>query len=110
MFTIKCHKHGVTKAQKNGSTKRCAECNNERMRAKHQELKQRAIDYKGNQCERCGYNKCPDALDFHHLNSSEKDFEISRCYKRSRDVLKAEIDKCVMVCANCHREIHAGMV
>lgn len=67
------------------------------------------IDYKGGACQFCGYNKCQEALDFHHLDSKKKDFNISGGTK-SFERLKPEIDKCVLVCANCHREIHAGLI
>jgi hypothetical protein len=70
-----------------------------------------AIDYKGGKCQICGYNKCLDVLEFHHLNTSEKDFGISqKGYTRSWIKVKIELDKCVMLCANCHREIHAGVL
>ena len=61
-------------------------------------------------CVLCGYNKCSNALDFHHINPSQekkakKSFRILRIKS-----LIAEINKCIVVCANCHREIHAGIV
>ena len=58
-------------------------------------------------CEICGYDKCLGALDFHHLDPSQKDFTISNSniYK-NLDKLKEEVNKCILVCANCHREIH----
>ena len=63
------------------------------------------VNYKGGKCERCGYDKCVQALQFHHLNPDEKDFAISgKSYSFER--LKKEVDKCIMVCANCHIEIH----
>ena len=71
-----------------------------------QKLKQSAIIYKGGCCERCGYDRCNSALEFHHLNPNEKDFGIGTYKVLSWDKLKNELDKCVMVCANCHREIH----
>ena len=46
------------------------------------------------------------ALEFHHLNPEEKDFEISRTLTRSMDSLRKEVDKCILVCSNCHAEIH----
>ena len=67
------------------------------------------VEYKGGSCNLCGYSKCLNALDFHHLNPKEKDFSISNT-NRSFEKMKSEIDKCIMVCSNCHREIHAGMV
>lgn len=69
-----------------------------------------AIEYKGNICQLCGYNRCSEAMEFHHLNSSGKDFGISeRGYTRGWKRVKEELDKCVMLCANCHREVHAGL-
>ena len=68
-------------------------------------VKKKAVEYKGGECERCGYNKCMRALDFHHLNPKEKDFAISGGTK-SFESLKAELDKCILVCRNCHSEIH----
>lgn len=64
-------------------------------------------------CEICGYNKCIEALDFHHRDPSKKDFTISSTRKGGKGVgswpeLKKELDKCILVCSNCHREIHAA--
>jgi len=72
-------------------------------------IKQRLVDYKGGKCQICGYNRCINALEFHHVNPEEKDFTISGGTK-SFDTLKPEIDKCILVCSNCHREIHAGLI
>ncbi len=72
-------------------------------------IKQWALDYKGNKCKYCGYDKCIEALEFHHINPDEKDFSISdRNIKLDWEEIKKELDKCVLVCSNCHREIHAG--
>jgi len=67
--------------------------------------KVKLVEYKGGCCSRCGYSKSIGALEFHHLDPSEKDFAIggkSWSYER----LKEEVDKCILVCANCHVEIH----
>lgn len=70
-----------------------------------------SIAYKGGKCQCCGYNKYVGALEFHHINSEEKDFGISaKGYTRSWKRVKEELDKCILVCANCHREIHAGVI
>ena len=63
------------------------------------------VEYKGGECEKCGYDKCIDALEFHHNDPSEKDFTISG-KSWSFDRLRDEVDKCIMVCSNCHKEIH----
>lgn len=73
-------------------------------------LKVKAKEYKGSKCEICGYSKCYEALDFHHRDPSIKSFGLSaKGITRSWDKIKDEIDKCVLICANCHREIHAGI-
>jgi hypothetical protein len=75
---------------------------------RRKKLKQRAVDYLGGSCIHCKYNKCLDALDFHHRDERQKEFSISKGiaseYRWSR--LKPELDKCDLVCANCHRELH----
>lgn len=74
---------------------------------RRKKIKELAIEYKGSKCQNCGYNKCKDALEFHHIDPLEKDFAIgSKGYTRSWDRVKKELDKCILVCANCHREIH----
>ncbi len=64
--------------------------------------------YKGGKCFKCGYNKCEAALDFHHVLPDMKSFVMSMSMTRSMDVLMAEADKCVLLCANCHREEHTS--
>ena len=71
-----------------------------------QKNKERAVNYKGGKCERCGYNKCITALEFHHTDPKEKDFHISSNMNKAWDKVKKELDKCILVCSNCHREIH----
>lgn len=67
------------------------------------------INYKGGKCEICGYNKSKKALEFHHKDPSEKDFSLGG-KSWAFDRLKKEVEKCILVCANCHREIHDGVV
>src|SRR5437870_3786694 len=70
-------------------------------------LKRLAIQYKGGKCCRCGYNKCSEALTFHHCDGN-KAFGIgAKGYTRSWDTVKAELKKCLLLCANCHIEVHA---
>jgi hypothetical protein len=74
-------------------------------------LREQAVEYKGGKCIFCGYNRCQAALDFHHLDAKEKEFGISRDgITRSWAKTVKELDKCVLVCSNCHREIHAGIL
>lgn len=69
-------------------------------------LKEKLVAYKGGKCEICGYDKCITALEFHHLNPDEKEFGIGTNDILSFEKNKKEVDKCILVCANCHREIH----
>ncbi len=70
-----------------------------------------AIAYGGGKCQICGYKKSVRALTFHHRNPSDKDFGLSdRGLTRSWEKTKRELDKCVLLCANCHGEVHDGLV
>lgn len=67
--------------------------------------KQKAVDYKGGKCVACGYSDCLGAMDFHHPDPTQKEgLKAHWTFERN----KPELDKCVLVCARCHREIHAG--
>jgi hypothetical protein len=69
--------------------------------------KELLVEYKGGKCEFCGYTKCIEALEFHHIDETTKEFAISGSTK-SLENQKKEADKCYMLCANCHRELHSG--
>jgi RecJ-like exonuclease len=85
----------------------CKPCSNAQSIERQRTLKQKAIEYLGGKCVRCGYDKCPAALDFHHKDPSQKEFEISKVRSTSwNDEIKIELDKCDLLCANCHREAH----
>ena len=58
----------------------------------------------GGGCKICGYNKCLSALEFHHLNPKEKKFDVTQ-RNRLLSFMREEALKCILVCANCHREI-----
>ena len=74
---------------------------------RRKKIKKMSVDYKGGKCIICGYNRCLGALEFHHLNPNEKDFGISASgTTKSWEKIKSELDKCICVCSNCHREIY----
>lgn len=74
---------------------------------RRKELKKLAVEYKGGSCEKCSYNKCIAAMDFHHKDPNEKDFGISSNGSTiSWEKMKLELDKCLLLCSNCHRELH----
>lgn len=105
-----CSKHGETEfaLEKSG---RCLKCQVEATQKRRNKVKEMAVEYKGGKCSVCGYDRCADALEFHHLDPSKKDFGISsKGYTRSWDKVKEELDKCILVCSNCHREIHSGLI
>ena len=77
---------------------------------RRKKVREMAVSHKGGKCNLCGYDRCLEALEFHHLDPSQKDFAISqRGHSRSWERVRKELDKCVILCANCHREIHAGL-
>ena len=72
--------------------------------------KQNLISVFGNKCCICGFNSYPEALDFHHVNPEEKEFPLSSNVMKSLEKQLKEAKKCILVCANCHRGIHAGYI
>ena len=65
-------------------------------------------EFLGGKCQRCGYNKCISALEFHHTDPTKKEFTISNDHFKLKEVMK-EIKKCILICSNCHKEYHAGL-
>ena len=94
------------KSSKDGNKYWCKKCSREDNTGRIRSRKLKGIEYLGGKCSRCGYDKCPDALEFHHLNPEEKDSDYRKMRYRSFEKVKKELDKCILVCANCHREIH----
>ena len=70
-------------------------------------LKTKAILYKGGSCQSCGYKKCEASLTFHHLDPNKKEFGLSAGgINRKWEVVQKELDKCILLCHNCHHELH----
>lgn len=77
---------------------------------RRKKLRQMALEYGGGKCIVCKYDKCKRALGFHHLDPKKKEFGISsKGITRSWEKTRKEIDKCVLLCANCHMEVHEGI-
>ena len=94
-----------------GNSVYCKRCSNTQTVERQKRFKQKCIDYKDGKCVGCGYNKCNNALDFHHLSQDKKEFSIAHARLTSfNEKIKKELDKCILVCSNCHREIHAGVL
>ena len=74
---------------------------------RHIEAKKIMHRLKSNGCAICGYNKCDRALDFHHVNSEDKKFPLNVTgMKRKNKYIIEELNKCILLCKNCHYEIH----
>lgn len=92
---------------KEGQSVYCKRCTNDVAVERQRLFKAKCIEYKGGCCVECGYAKCNAALEFHHTDPTQKDFNISH-FKLTTfdDRVKKELDKCILICSNCHREIH----
>ena len=55
-------------------------------------------------CSVCGYNEIPQALEFDHIDRSKKKFGMNKAYKYKWSTIMEELEKCVVLCANCHRK------
>ena len=85
----------------------CISCWNKLSTQRQAITKQWCLDYKGGKCERCEYNKCSEALDFHHRERKHKKFNISQMKSFGLEKLKTELDKCDLLCCRCHREVES---
>lgn len=87
----------------------CKKCNRETADERVKKTKKEAVEYKGGKCIICGYNKYIGALDFHHIDQKNKQFGIGSVGSRIFKNIKDELDKCILVCKNCHAEIEGGI-
>ena len=73
--------------------------------------KERMVQSMGGKCQCCGYSTCNASLAFHHIDPSQKDiaFGNTRANPQQWTKLVDELRKCILVCHNCHSEIHAGI-
>lgn len=108
-----CDMCGILKTKDNtlfadGLYKRiCRKCDAAKTKAGIKNIKEKCVLYKGGKCAVCGYSKYLGALEFHHLDPTQKDFSIaSKKSCKFDDKIKSELDKCVLLCSNCHREEH----
>lgn len=77
---------------------------------RRRKIKLQAIEYKGGMCIFCEYSKYAGALDLHHTKGIKNFTMGNDGYTHSWNDIKKELDKCVLVCSNCHREIHGGLI
>ena len=108
---MKCKYHScnnlVTKSKSNNPKVFCCDkCKNKYFVDRRRwVMKLKAIAYLGGKCSNCGYSKFPQALEFHHKDRTTKAFGLGLPHTRSWERTKKEVDKCTLLCANCHREV-----
>lgn len=103
---------------------RCKDCHNKYLRTRNSARrtvrttqatrrkrlrKLKCVEYLGGKCITCGYNTCLKALNFHHLDPKYKSFSVSQKLDADWKLLKAELDKCILLCFNCHMEEHCKL-
>jgi hypothetical protein len=109
-------KHNTRKIESSNVEKFCKICNKTSTRSRsicdscrvtnsRRKLKLKLIEYMGGKCSICSYNNCIGALEFHHKDPTEKEFILGN-NSRSYDAALKEALKCILLCANCHREAH----
>lgn len=106
-----CKQHGSTVFVREGSGYyRCKRCRMERVAQRRRTVKRKLVEEAGGRCVLCGYDRCQQVLEFHHLDPGLKEFQLSHNgATRSLAKSRAEARKCVLLCANCHREVEAGV-
>lgn len=104
-----CNKHGETRFALSGTKRprwKCLECSSDFSYSFKKRNKQKSVDYMGGKCLHCGYDECLSAMHFHHVNSENKSFNINQGIARKWEVIRSELDKCILLCMNCHFKEH----
>ncbi|MEY4334992.1 MAG: hypothetical protein RLZZ196_3742 [Bacteroidota bacterium] len=99
------NENGYWRKNKSIWSSKCKQCTSKQDN-RWRNNKQKAVEYKGGKCQHCGYNKCIDALEFHHTDPSTKNENFSNIKLKKWETQKQELDKCILLCSNCHREVH----
>ncbi len=110
--TMVCRRHGsaVFILEGRGSY-RCTRCRVEAVGRRRRVIKRTLVEEAGGKCVICGYSRCQRALQFHHLDPASKEFHLGHAgHCRSLTRSRAEARKCVLLCANCHAEVEAGLI
>lgn len=106
-----CSKHGLTRyIEEKDGYHRCAKCRSNHVTEWRRKIKAKLVEEFGGKCKLCGYCKCQQALQFHHLNPNDKCFAISKYGNtRAYETMLNEAKKCMLLCANCHAEVENGI-
>lgn len=86
----------------------CYECMPDGTQFTRGQFLQKIKEHSGGKCVRCGYDTYLGALEFHHLDPNKKDFTISNSNMKVKEAVE-ESKKCILLCSNCHRELHANL-
>jgi hypothetical protein len=109
-----CPRHGLTEYGYYGRgekrRRRCKRCIAAAVTKRHRKLKRLLVAEAGGACKVCGYDRCILNLHFHHVDPTTKSFPMTMARGKSEEAYRAEMRKCVLVCANCHGEIEAGLI
>lgn len=112
-LTKKCPKCNIVKnktefllLKNNKLSPYCKSCKKSLYKDKRQQFKEQIVNLKGKKCQNCGYDNCLAALDLHHINPTEKEISFNKSGLVLTDKIIKELDKCILLCSNCHREIH----
>jgi hypothetical protein len=109
-----CPKHGLVAFHRTTSGGRirwrCKRCVGEAVTRRHRKVRALLLAEAGGRCALCGYDRCTINLHFHHVDPSSKVFAVNMAAGKSLAAFRAEAAKCVLLCANCHGEVEAGLV
>jgi transposase len=112
-ITRECRHHGLTMFVRTGSAGhyRCIKCRAQAVVTRRRVVKQILVSEAGGACHLCGYDRYLGALEFHHLDPENKEFNIARRgISRSIERARAEARKCLLLCSNCHAEVEGGII
>jgi transposase len=107
-----CRRHGDTDFWLEGrGYYRCKQCRAEAVVRRRRKMKRILVAEAGGACRICGYDRDMRALHFHHLEPSQKRHEINaKGVALALETLRAEAQKCILLCSNCHAEVEDGIV
>lgn len=108
--TFECRRHGTTEFVLEGrGYYRCKRCRAAGVAKRRRRVKRKLVEEAGGKCVLCGYSRWLGALQFHHLEPSDKEFHLAhRGHSRAIAKSRAEMRKCALLCANCHAEVEGG--